>query len=163
MLNINDVINVVHFPVNEVDDGRDPSANTTFQRYGVMEDGIDLVYDVNDGVLQVVVRYRKLVVTKESVPLLRSVGVIFRGDDNKYLQGNNVRAAVTDTPEISSGMEFMDRGYLMRITSVADNVVYARRTYKLLGNRSVRVHGCDNEIAFTNIVDINNRIQEMLD
>jgi hypothetical protein len=29
-----------------------------------MEDGIDLTYDMNDGVYQVVVRYRKLVVTR---------------------------------------------------------------------------------------------------
>ena len=29
-----------------------------------MEDDIDLTYDMNDGVLQVVARYRKLVVTR---------------------------------------------------------------------------------------------------
>jgi hypothetical protein len=164
MLNLNDVINVVHFSVNdEVNDGREHCASSTFQRYGVMEDGIDLVYDVNDGVLQVVVRYRKVIVTKESIPFLRAAGVVFRGgrDDNECPQGNIVNAVAT---EISSGMEFIDSGYLMRVTSVTGNVVYARKTYKLVGDRSVRVYGCDNDIvAYTNIVDINNRIQEMLE
>ena len=166
MLNLNDVINVVHFSANdEVNDnnGREHCAGSTFQRYGVMEDGIDLVYDVNDCVLQVVVRYRKVIVTKESIPFLRAAGVIFRGggrDDNERSQGKNVNAVAT---EISSGMEFIDSGYLMRVTSVTGNVVYARKTYRLVGDRSVRVYGSDNDIAYTNIVDINNRIQEMLD
>ena len=114
MLNINDVINVSHFPVDEVDNnGRDHSAtNCTFQRYGVMEDGIDLTYDVKDGVLKVVVRCRKLVVTKESIPFLRGVdfaAVII------YMSGTYFK--------ISPGMEFMDSAYLMRITSVTDNDV----------------------------------------
>ena len=40
-----------------------------------MEDGIDLLYDENDGLLQLVVHYRKLVVTNESIPFLVDVGV----------------------------------------------------------------------------------------
>jgi hypothetical protein len=80
--------------------------------YGVMEDGIDLTYDVKDGVLKVVVRCRKLVVTKESIPFLRGVdfaAVII------YMSGTYFK--------ISPGMEFMDSAYLMRITSVTDNDV----------------------------------------
>ena len=167
MLNINDVINVLHFPLDDdVDNGRDHAASTsscTFQRHGVIEDGIDLAYDMNDGVLQVVVRYRKLVVTKESIPFLKGVGVTFRGNDSDVYESDNENAAVTGAnTEIYSGMEFMDSGYLMRITSVTENVVHARRTYKLLGDRSVSVYGCDNDVAYTDIEDINNRIQEML-
>ena len=168
MLNINDVINVVRFPLDdEVDDGRqDQSADGIFQRYGVMEDGIDLVFDANDGVLQVVVRYQKMVVTKESMPFLTAVGVLFRGDDYEFHPGNNINSAATpDTSTcISTGMEFMDRGYLMRVKAGANDVVYARRTYKLVGHRSVRVYGCDNDhiVTYTDIADINNRIQEML-
>jgi hypothetical protein len=169
MLNINDVINVVRFPLDdEVDDGRqDQSADGIFQRYGVVEDGIDLVFDANDGVLQVVVRYQKMVVTKESMPFLSAVGVLFRGgDDYEFRRDNNINSAATpDTSTcISTGMEFMDRGYLMRVTAVANDIVYARGTYKLVGHRSARVYGCDNDhiVTYTDITDINNRIQEML-
>ena len=95
----------------------------------------------------------------------RGVGVSFRRDDNGFCRGDNVNVAtVTGSHfELSSGMEFMDSGYFMRITSVTDNVIYARRTYKLLGNRSVQAYGCDSDVAYANMTDIINQIQEVLE
>lgn len=54
---------------------------------------------------QVVLRYRKLVVTNESIPFLRSVGVCLHAPD----EGMSMHAAVT-TASIVPGMEFMDDG-----------------------------------------------------
>jgi hypothetical protein len=95
----------------------------------------------------------------------RGVGVSFRRDDHGFCRGDNVNVAtVTGSHfEISSGMEFMDSGYFMRITSVTDNVIYARRMYKLLGNRSVQAYGCDSDVAYANMTDIINQIQEVLE
>jgi hypothetical protein len=46
-----------------------------FQRFGVTEDGIDLSYDASDCMLQIVVRYRKIIVTNEWLKGLEDVGV----------------------------------------------------------------------------------------
>jgi hypothetical protein len=57
----------------------------------------------------------------------------------------------------------MDDGYVMRITSVKGNAVHARRTYKVLDNKTtIPAVACD-EIRYSDIPDVINRIQEMLE
>ena len=74
LLSVNDVLNVVLCS----SEGREIYDNTdclSFQRFGVTEDGIDLAYDASEGTLQIVLRYRKVVVTSESIQSLADVGV----------------------------------------------------------------------------------------
>lgn len=58
--NMNDVINAVCFPCDE-GPREIHESSIQFQWFSVMEDGIDLLYYEYDGVLQLVVPYRKLV------------------------------------------------------------------------------------------------------
>jgi hypothetical protein len=183
LLNMNDVINVIYFPLpapikfddeeNDQHGGDDHSSmsnNATdmappFQRFGVMHDGLDLVYNENDGILQVVLRHRKLVVTSELLPFLKSVGVGLQvttsGEGEHSSTSRNVHALTTAA--ISPGMEFMDDGYVMRITSVTDTSVRAQRTYRILdNNRTTRAIDC-HFITYTDIADVKCRIQEMLE
>ena len=167
LLNMNDVVNVV-YPLehDDDDDDHDSAINADddvvgrpFQRFGVMNDGVDLLYDGNDGILQVVLRYRKLVVTNQSLPFLRNVGVV----GLHAIGENRVHASMT-TATIIPGMEFMDNGYVMRITSVTGTTIRARKTYKVVDNRTTVLQAVDcNENTYTDVTDIKNRIREMLE
>ena len=169
-LNMNDVVNIVYFKANENDDDDDDHDSTLnadddvgrpFQRFGVMNDGIDLLYSENDGILQVVLRYRKLVVTNQSLPFLRNVGVV--GLVHHVLGENDTVHAMT-TAAIIPGMEFMDDGYVMRITSVTGTAIRARKTYKVVDSRTTILRAVDcNEITYSNVTDVKNRIREMLE
>jgi hypothetical protein len=171
LININDVLNVVFLPTSPGDDGEiyelEEHSLPAFQRFGVMEDGIDLGYSKLDGILQITLRYRKLVVTNEMVPYLASVGVGLReasaGNDNGITTSTSNMVNPTTTAMIFPEMEFVDDGYLMQVTSVGPNSIRARRTYKLLaGNRSMGVCGFHNDVEYTDLADIWNRIQERL-
>ncbi|KAI2489041.1 hypothetical protein MHU86_25564 [Fragilaria crotonensis] len=181
LLSMNDVINVIYFPpqapINFDDEendqhGGDDNSSTSdnaadmtrpFQRFGVMHDGIDLVYNENDGVLQVVLRYRKLV-TNELLPFLKSVGVGLQvATSGEERSGTSRNMHALTTAAITPGMEFMDDGYVMRITSVTDTAVQAQRTYRILDNNTTtRAIDC-HFITYTDIADVKCRIQEMLE
>jgi hypothetical protein len=160
LLNLNDVINVVSFPPDEVLDANhgDDTSTSPFQWFSVMEEGIDLLYNANDGILHVVVRYRKVVVTNESIPYLSDVGVTLH--ESRWDQDGN---GVITTADILTGMDFMDGEYLMRVISVGANVIHARQMYRRVGNRSVSVNGNHEVVEYLNIADIHQRIQEMLE
>lgn len=69
------------------------------------------------------------------------------------------------TATIISGMEFMDDGYVMRITSVPGTTIRARKTYKVVENRTMVLQqavDC-NENTYTDVTDITKRIREMLE
>ena len=160
LLNLNDVINVVCFSPDEILDsnhGNDTSTSP-FQRFSVMEEGIDLLYNANDCILHIVVRYRKVVVTNESIPYLGDVGVTLH--ESRWDQDGDV---VITTTDIVTGMDFMDGEYLMRVIYVGANVIRARQMYRRVGNRSVSVYGNHEVIEYLNIADIHQRIQEMLE
>ena len=131
-----------------------------------MHDGIDLVYNENDGILQVVLRCRKLVVTSELLPLLKSVGVGLQvttsGEEEEHSSTSRNMHALT-TAAITPGTEFMDDGYVMLLTSVTNTSVQAQRTYRILdNNRTTRAIDC-HVITYTDIADVKCRIQEMLE
>ena len=82
MLSLNDILNVITCPSQEENDSTNENRNLTecvhhgsFKRFGTSDDGIDLAYDASEGVLQIVLRYCKLVVTNMSIGALASVGV----------------------------------------------------------------------------------------
>jgi hypothetical protein len=80
LLNMNDVINIVYFP--QIDDDYEEEKHDGDHSWSddasSMAHVIDLAYDPNNGNLQVVLRYCKLVVTNESLAALTSVGVGLR-------------------------------------------------------------------------------------
>lgn len=82
-LSLNDILNVVVCPSKEedmtVDDDASDYSLCQFQRFGITEDGIDLSYDSSDGTLLISLRYRKVVVTNESLQSLAGVGVCVAG------------------------------------------------------------------------------------
>jgi hypothetical protein len=85
-LSLNDVLNVISCPSQQEKDS-DERRDTTgfvdhgpFKRFGATDDGIDLAYDASEGVLQIVLRYRKMVVTNTSIGDLASVGVATGAD-----------------------------------------------------------------------------------
>jgi hypothetical protein len=150
LLNLNDVINVVLCPL-QCDPGVSMDESDTcarpFQRFGVMDDGIDLAYDSSEGMLQIVLRYHKLVVTSESIQCLHSVGVALP-----------VSTIVPRTESIVTtiipGMEFMDGLYVMRIISVTDTEIHARQTYKVVHDRrTIRVTDPD-VVVYTDVANV---------
>ena len=124
------------------------------------------------GQLQIVLRYSKLVVTNESLPFIRTVGVHLRATRTTIPAAENNSStntaagtthAFTSVASITPGMEFTDGQYLMRVTLVTDIGVQAKRTYQVHdNNRTTRVIDCDHVITYTDIADIKSRIQEML-
>ena len=91
-----------------------------FQRF-VSDDGIDLAYDISDGVLQIVVRYRKVVVTDNSLPSLVGVGVrVHRGA--AAVASSRTTSAINIVP----GMEFIDNLYVMRVQKVCSSEISAK-------------------------------------
>ena len=163
LLNMNDVINVVCcYHDEEGSPQQQENSGVPFQRFSVMEDGIDLLYNEHEGILQLVVRYCRVVVTNDSIQSLASIGV---GTCTSMVYGSDITTSTTTTGAITPGMDFMDGDYLMHVTSVRDNVVNAQRKYKVVGNRSIAIDtcDCDNNIEYTDVFDVRNRIQAMLE
>lgn len=162
LLNMNDVINVVCCYDEEGSPQQQENSGVPFQRFSVMEDGIDLLYNEHEGILQLVVRYCRVVVTNDSIQSLASIGV---GTCTSMVYGSDITTSTTTTGAITPGMDFMDGDYLMRVTSVRANVVNAQRKYKVVGNRSIAIDSCDcdNNIEYTDVFDVRNRIQAMLE
>jgi hypothetical protein len=128
----------------------------SFQRFGVTEDGIDLSYDASDGVLQIVVRYRKIIVTNEWLKGLEDVGVSI---PSPATQGMN---AVLRTNDIVPGMEFLYNMHVMRIVSFDGISIRAKKAYKV-GNFTTARATSDEVIVYTDIEDVHRRVQQMLE
>jgi hypothetical protein len=80
-----------------------------FQRFGVTEDGIDLSYDADESTEQVLLRYRKLIVTNNSLDSLAGVGVT----SAKPGHDANESGSEALIHQIIPGMEFIDGFYVM--------------------------------------------------
>jgi hypothetical protein len=157
---LNDVMNVVLCRSQEEEeatasDDDDSDSSQRFQRFGVTEDGIDLSYDASDGVLQIVVRYRKVVVTNEWLKDLKDVGVSIpspAAQMNPLLQAD----------DIVPGMEFLYNMYVMRIVSFDGISIRAKRAYRVGSSTTARATS-DEIIVYTDIEDVHRRVQEMLE
>ena len=77
LLSINDVLNVIS-PQSE----QEELVDGPFNFFGATDDGIDLAYDSAEGLLRIVLRYRKMVVTSASLSSLASVGVAQHARDS---------------------------------------------------------------------------------
>lgn len=161
LLSVNDVLNIVLCPSQgdsaSGDDDESVITLCRFQRLGVTDDGIDLAYDSLEGTLQIVVHYRKLIVTNESLQCLVGVGVT----------GPTSAAAPAKSIEMSDivpGMEFMDSTYVMRIEEVLSTEIRARKVYKIHETtRTTTKVNATEVITYTNIADVYERIQQMLE
>lgn len=149
-ISLNDVLNVV-FCQDESGE-----SSTLFTRFGVTRDGIDFVYEPLHGTLQIVVRYHKLVVRKESLEHLRSVGVTLPSISSAAIELNE------SINGIMPNMEFMDGIYLMCVISVSDTEVRAKQKYKVVGERTMIVTDPDI-VVYTDISSVTERIKEMLE
>lgn len=135
-----------------------PCSSCRFQCLGVTDDGIDLAYDSLEGTLQIVVCYSKLIVTNESLQCLSGVGVT--GPTSAPAPAKTI-----EMNDIVPGMEFMDSTYVMRIEEVLSTEIHARKVYKIHHDTTTRtamkVVGTEL-ISYTNIEDVYERIQQML-
>jgi hypothetical protein len=152
LLSLNDVLNVVVCPSAEGDE----TDNNVFHRFGVTEDGIDMEYNSSEGTLQISLRYRKMVVTNESLSLLAGVGVC---DPRARIQVSNETLR-----DILPGMEFMDGIYVMRIHEVQGSVIHAKKVYKIVDSdgRTAKVNALE-VVIYRDIQAVHRKIQEMLD
>jgi hypothetical protein len=169
LLNFNDVINVIactqSYEQRETDFNTTTSENwQSFQHIaGRMRDGIDLAYDADDGVLQVVIRYRKMVVVRDESTFdsLKHIGVA------SPETGLHIGTTTTTIPDLLSeiipGMEFLDQSFVMRVISVTDREIHARKAYKVLCDLTT-VRAMDSTIAiYTDILAyVKDQIAEML-
>lgn len=167
LLCINDVINVVSC---NLDDSQQPQETDTSNsseswqsfRNGVMQDGIDLAYDVEDGVLQVVVRYHKVVVNLDQGTLacLKSVGIgLTLGGSGDTLPS----CTVASTASILPGMEFLDKSFVMRVVSVTASEIRARKVYKVLLDLTTMQSTDTSIVIYTDVSYVLHQIQEMLE
>jgi hypothetical protein len=162
LLSLNAVVNAVcPLEGNEADDDKsDYSACSVFQRFGVTEDGIDLAYDSLEGTLQILLRYRKLVVSNVSLHLLIGVGVVSDAG------GQPLSSANEGISNIAPGMEFMDGKFVMRIQEVQSSAgeIHATKFYKILDN-AVMTKKVDalEIVVYRDVKAVHRKIQEMLE
>lgn len=157
LLSLNDVLNAVVCPSSE-EEG-DGSDDETFQRFGITDDGIDLAYDSQEGTLQISLRYRKFVVTNESLHSLADVGVMNPRKQAHHLQsGNDV------IRNIIPGMEFIDGKFVMRIHEVRDAAVHAKKVYMILDSsgRTSKVNALEI-VVYRDVETVLQKIHEMLE
>ena len=146
---MNDVLNVVVCPIENAGD---------FQRF-VSDDGIDLAYDVSDGVLQIVVRYRKVIVTDNSLPSLVGVGVRVHCDA-AAVASSRTTSAINIVP----GMEFIDNLYVMRVQKVCSSEIRAKKIYRIdEATRKTTIVTSSEIIIYNDIAYINRMIQQMIE
>ena len=178
LLSLNDVLNVITCPSQEENDSTNENRNSTecvdhgpFKRFGTTDDGIDLAYDASEGVLQIVLRYRKLVVTNMSIGALASVGVATCADGrgrSSSLQNPSSDCSTSSTfdcmIDIAPGMEFVDDMYVMRVQKVFSNEIHAKRVHKIVDQatkRTMSVHSSEI-VIYTDAEDVHLQIQKML-
>ena len=157
---INDVFNVVVCPnvssgTEIVDD--DSTSSQEFQRF-VCDDGIDLAYDASDGFLQIVVRYRKVIVTENSLLSLVGVGVRVHCDDVQ------VASSTTSGINIVPGMEFIDNLFVMRVQEACSTEIHARKIYRIDEATRRTTNETSSEIVvYNDIAYVDRMIQQMLE
>ena len=172
LLNFNDVINVItctHSNEQRETEFITASENwRSFQRTaGRMRDGIDLVYDADDGVLQVVIRYRKMVVVRDETTFdsIKHVGVASPEILLRRGNGTNTTVPLHDSSplsEIIPGMEFMDESFVMTVIDVREREIHARKVYKVCCD-STTVPATDSRVViYTDIAYVKDLIAEML-
>ena len=160
LLSLNDVLNVVLCPSNDdnvtTDDDTHDGSSYPFQRFGITDDGIDLSYDSSDGTLQILLQYRKLVVTNESLQSLAGVGVcVGGGSTDKDSSGACVESDETMITQIFPGMEFIDHTYLMRVQEVRSFEVHAKKVYKIHNSRmTTKVNASEEVVVYTDIKNV---------
>ena len=171
LLNFNDVINVItcthSYEQREADFSTASSGENwrSFQRSaGRMRDGIDLAYDADDGVLQVVIRYHKMVVVRDETTFdsLKHIGVAS--------PETLLRAGETDTTvlpdlslsEIIPGMEFLDESFVMTVISVTEREIHARKAYKVLRDLTTVPAMDSTVVIYTDVEYVKDQIAEML-
>ena len=109
------------------------SSHETFKRFGSTDDGIDLAYDSSQGLLQIVLRYRKMVVTNSSIHALSSLGVVLPNYSTSANHGTvtsldeNSSTEDDEETEIVPGMEFVDGMYVMQVWQVYPHEVHAKQ------------------------------------
>jgi hypothetical protein len=158
----NDVLNVVvcrHSGEDEKDDAStdstvsNASSSQRFQRFGVTDDGIDLLYDLSQGMLQIVLRYRKVVVTHESLQSLVGVGVS-RPEAASFhitLPGTGIN--------IVAGMQFIDGEHVMQVQEVHGSEIRTKRMYWIDGARQVTA---TEVVIYSDFANVYRKIQQML-
>lgn len=168
VLSINDVLNIISCRSLTEDNTNDNSNQSEsvnyhcFKQLGMTDDGIDLAYDSSEGVLQIVLRYRKLIVTNTSLSSLVSVGVAKREEAAACSDSTQV----VDMNEITPGMEFIDNEYIMQIQKVFTNELHAKRVYKIVDNdtttTTMKVYSSEI-VIYTDVTDVHQKIQQMLE
>jgi hypothetical protein len=165
LLSFNDVINLIACRSSNEQPGTDNLDTNSdnwrsFQRIaGRMRDGIDLAYDADEGVLQVVLRYHKMVVIRDESTFtsLKCIGVA-----SPETLGAVRSTSPDSTCTIIPGMEFMDKTFVMRIVSVTDQEIHARKVYQVLRDLTT-ARAIDSRIViYTDIANVNDQSQEML-
>jgi hypothetical protein len=168
LLALNDVLNVVVCPSQELVD--DDNTNcSSFQRFGVTEDGIDLAYDSSEGTLQIVLRYQKVVVTNKSIHSLAEVGVAAVGVNATKISCacRNMSAQSLEMLScVAPGMEFIDSMCVMRVQDVDRSIgeIRAKKVYKIheTTRRTTKVNVLEI-VTYTDIAFVFQQIQEMLE
>jgi hypothetical protein len=175
---LNDVLNVIVCRDSATAEEKDDDIRTTnssssdadscsshdrFQRFGVTDDGIDLTYDSSDGCLQIVLRYRKVVVTDESLPSLVGAGVLKPKQSALLLRAQPQPQMVSCT-NIVSGMEFIDGSHVMRVQEVCSSEIRAKTIYWIDESTARTTKVTVSEIRIYNdIAYVDRKIQQMLE
>ncbi|KAI2506035.1 hypothetical protein MHU86_8356 [Fragilaria crotonensis] len=167
---LNDVLNVVvgRDLSNADDDNADDNSSTSdgsrhFQHFGVSDDGIDLSYDSSDGFLQIVVRYRKVVVTDDSLPTLIGFGVGAL-HDVEAVRVRSTSSSSADMTNISAGMEFIDGLNVMRVHEVYSSEIRAKTIYRIdSATRATTKVTASQVIIYHDIAYVSQQIQQMLE
>lgn len=136
LLSINDVINNALVCHSDGDDDGE-FHDDTFLCFGVTVDGIDLSYDAHESTVQISLRYRKLIVTNDSLYLLAGVGVTNANSGHDADESGNG----TLIHQIIPGMELIDGIYIARVHEIHGSVIHAKQWYKIVDStgRTVRV------------------------
>jgi hypothetical protein len=132
----------------------------------MVQDGIDLAYDGDDGILQVVIRYHKVVVTADEDSLMRlknvGVGLAFLDEGRHGATTLPAPSAPLNHVSILPGMEFLDRSYVMSVVSVTVSEIRARKVYKVLHDLTT-VRAIDTGVVvYTDTAYVLNQIKEMV-
>ena len=159
VLSINDVLNVISPPLNCATNASNACG---FRLFGVTGDGIDLAYHASDGVLQITLRYRKMVVTNSSLASLESVGVA----NNENLSGGSNSSILGD---IALGIQFMDDMYVMEVSNVLRNEVHAKQVYKVVHahglerSRTIKLQSSAQTVIYTDSNYVAQQILKMIE
>jgi hypothetical protein len=103
------------------------------------------LYEADNSLVQISLRYRKLVVTDSSLHSPAGVGVA-SCDTNSGHNADGSNAAIIR--QIIPGMELIDVVYIMRIHEIHYSLIYAKRWYKIVDSigRTVRVNALETTV-----------------